>query len=858
VLATCFRVAAVLILAGATVHAQSGSFVPPELTERVAATYPKEALDAGLSGTVVLEFDVDELGGVGNVTVKTPAGHGFDQAAVAAVRKFVFKPARAADGTPVAAHVTYAYKFVLKTVERPIEPARLEEVVRFKGGAYLRGTRTPLAGGKVLAIPDPKVAGRPEVYAGEVGDDGRFAVKLPPGKYKIIVNGPNARRLETKETVGDKDVLTVNYFLEPSQYTRYESTVRAELNRQEISRRVLTTEELVKLPGTLGDALKAIENLPGVARAPFNSGLIVVRGGKPTDSKVFIGGSEVSQLYHFAGLRSVVPSEMIDKIELLSGNFGARYGRAIAGVVDVELREGKRDRWHFAGETNVFDTGLFAEGPVGKGSLMLGVRRSFVDAVLGAVLPSDAGLNFQSAPVYWDYQAVLDYPVGGGKLRAMLTGSDDVLKLVFDKPADGDPAIAQFGTHLYFHKLQLRWTRTLGRWQLLTQLVGGYTGQVGELGSALSYDIGIGQIDGRVEGRYAISKRVRLLIGGDWAWSHVQLNLKVPPPPREGEIPSPLSSLSTLRQNETQDIGLLGLYVELPWTPHRRVTIVPGLRFDYYSPLRLSSFNPRLSMSVQAAKYTVIKMGVGLYSQPPISIDYNPVFGNPRLRPEQALHTQLSIEQGILPGLQAELTGFYKHLYDLSTPTANFEIRDTGIAPERVANVGEGRVYGMELQLRQKVSKWLFGFLSYTLMRSERKDCPTCAYRTFDFDQTHVLILAVHTYLPKGFEIGVRFRYISGLPYTPTHGGYYDSDADVYSPAKLPVNGARLEDFHSLDVRFDKTFLFKRWTLKIYLDVSNVYNHANQEVSQPSYDFTRSAAITGLPIIPSFGIRGEF
>lgn len=848
--ATWLRVAAVLICAGATASAQTSGFIPPELRTRVAAPYPKEALDQGLSGTVVLDFDVDDQGAVGNVTVKTGAGHGFDEAAVAAVKQFVFKPATN-EGTPVPAHVTYAYKFQLKVEARP--KPELDEVVRLKGGAFLRGTRAPLGGGKVVAIGESVPLGA------DVDDQGHFEFKgLPPGKYKIVVNGPGAKRLEVNETIGEKDVLVVNYFLEPSQYTRYESTVRADVNRLEIARQVLTTEELVKMPGTLGDALKAIENLPGVARAPFNSGLIVVRGGKPTDSKVFIGASEVSQLYHFAGLRSVVPSEMIDRIELLSGNFGVRYGRAIAGVVDVELREGKRDRWHFAGETNAFDTGLFVEGPVKKGSLMMGVRRSYIDAVLGVVLPSNSGLQFQSAPVYWDYQAVLDYPVGGGKLRAMLTGSDDVLKLVFDQPADGDPAIAQFGTHLFFHKLQLRFTRNIDKWQLMTQLVGGYAGQNGALGSALNYDIGIGQIDGRIEARYAMSKKVRLLVGADFTWSHVQLNLKVPPPPREGQIPSPISSQSTLRQSETQDIGLIGLYLELPWTPHPRLSIVPGLRFDYYSPLRLPSFNPRLSFSIAAARYTTIKAGVGLYSQAPLSIDYNRVFGNPNLRPEQALHTQLSIEQGVLPGLAAEVTGFYKHLYDLSTPTANFEIRDGRVTPERVANVGAGRVYGLEVQLRQKVSKWLFGFVSYTLMRSERRDCATCEYRTFDFDQTHVLVIALHTYLPKGFEIGARFRYIRGLPYTPTQGGYYDADTDVYSPASLPVNTARLEDFHSLDIRFDKTFLFKRWTLKLYLDLTNVYNHANQEVNQPSYDFTRNAAITGLPIIPSFGIRGEF
>src|SRR5262245_49865224 len=106
-----------------------------------------------------------------------------------------------------------------------------------------------------------------------------------------------------------------------------------------------------------------------------------------------------------------------------------------------------------------------------------------------------------------------------------------------------------------------------------------------------------------------------------------------------------------------------------------------------------------------------------------------------------------------------EVTGFYKQLYDLVAPTEATILRYSQVAAERVATVGEGRIYGGELLLRQSLSKWFFGWVSYTLMRSERKDCANCAWRLFDFDQTHVLILALHAYLPKGFEIGTRFRY---------------------------------------------------------------------------------------------------
>jgi TonB family protein len=834
-------------------------FIPPELVTRVEAPFPPEALRDKLSGTVMLEFDVDENGAVGDLKVKTPAGHGFDEAALEAVRRFVFRPARN-DGRPVSAHVTYAYKFVYREV--PVAPRiRRDEIVRLRGGAYVRGTRAPVVGHVVvvaLAPAAPAPATTPDQYETDLDEHGRFALRgLAPGRYRVVITGQKVKRFEATEQIGDREALTVNYFLQPSQYARYESTVRADVNREEIARQTLTTEELVKMPGTAGDALRAVENLPGVSRPPFNTGLIIVRGGKPTDSKVFLAGSEVPQLYHFGGFTSIVPSALVDHVDLFAGNFGVRYGRAIAGAIDLDLREPRRDRFHGALETNVFDTGVMIEGPLGKGAFALAARRSYIDAILPAVVPADQ-LKFTTAPVYYDYQALLDYPLWGGKFRLSVNGSDDELKLAFSRPSDSDPAISAFGTHMFFHKLALRWTRTIGKLQIWAQNALSYTGQNGQIGSDLNFNVWSIVDDIRVEARYPLARRLKVLVGVDALYANVHLAARIPPPPREGQIPSPFSANERINQNTVLDIGKIGLYAEGVWRASDRLTVTPGLRFDYFSSIDHVAFNPRISARLQVAKYTWLKAGVGLYSQDPQPTDYDKKFGNPNLRPESAIHAAITLEQGLLPGLMLEATAFYKHLYDLATASQNFIMRDGVADAERVSSDGIGRIYGGEIFLRQAVSKYFFGILSYTLQRSERRDCASCPWRLFDFDQTHVLILALHSYLPRGFEVGIRFRYITGYPYTPSYGGYYDADSDVYSPARGPVNTARLDAYHSLDLRVDKTFLFKRWVLKLYLDISNIYNHANPELNQPSYDYTKSQPITGLPILPAFGIRGEF
>jgi len=101
-----------------------------------------------------------------------------------------------------------------------------------------------------------------------------------------------------------------------------------------------------------------------------------------------------------------------------------------------------------------------------------------------------------------------------------------------------------------------------------------------------------------------------------------------------------------------------------------------------------------------------------------------------------------------------------------------------------------------------------------------------------------------HTSLPGTASELAALRCRNGAPKLP-------SSAIVAASTVLP-------GWSISETRIDKTFLFKRWLLKLYLDITNIYNNQNVEVNQPNFDFTRRTALTGLPIIPSFGIRAEF
>ena len=175
--------------------------------------------------------------------------------------------------------------------------------------------------------------------------------------------------VRTSESVLPGQATNVTYYLEKASYNPYDVVVRSTRPRKEVSRTVIKIEEIDKVPGTAGDPLRVIANLPGVARPPGLGGQIIVRGSAPTETLVFVDGVSVPNIYHFGGLRSVIPVGMLDGIEFYPGNFGPEYGRAIGGIVDVIVNRKNADRPKGYADVSLLDTSLYFETPLGQSQL---------------------------------------------------------------------------------------------------------------------------------------------------------------------------------------------------------------------------------------------------------------------------------------------------------------------------------------------------------------------------------------------------------------------------------------------------------------------------------------------------------
>ncbi len=843
----------------------------PKLHHFVEAPAPAELAARGRVD-VLLTIDVDEAGKVAKVEVAKSGGAAFDDAAVAAAKQFQFSPGEY-DGKPVPVRITYAYHFLMKAPPTPTpspqpSPSQSQTengaprppsgpMVPFSGVVLGRGDRVPQ--GNVKIIVDDGT-----IFSAVTDAEGRFAfTAVTVGKHDVHLRSPLITPADEPITLNAGKKLIAKYYVESKAH--YRSTVRGQKAVVETVEQTLDAEEFKRLPGAQGDTLKAIQNLPGVARAPFGGGQLVVWGSAPQDTRVYVDGVYIPTLYHFGGLRSTVNGEVVQSLVFVPGGYGVDHGRGLGGVIEVDTRRPRTDGYHGFVQLDLIDGSFLVEGPITKNlSFSVSARRSWIDAFLPIFTSSD----FQLSPVYYDYQADLTWhATKHDDVDVFIFGSDDVLKVISKTP---DPLVsAALDSHIYYHRGLVRWLHRF--WKNATLTITPSVGYDVPFNIQATFGTNTINVDAeeleyslRAVVRVPLGNMLRLDAGLDYEGARVSVSAVGPVSgmPRSGDnggaISAAVGADSTVGYSNNI-APYVGATLQLF---DKHLTVDPQLRLEVLSatayrgtPSEFSSVNflpePRLALRYQVTKKLALKGSIGVYHQQPDFSAYSRVFGSTKIGPEFGLHYVLGGEFQITPTLHVELTGFYKDLRDLI-------VRGETATEPPLTNEGLGRVYGGELLVRQELWHNFFGWISYTLSRSERKDHPDQAWRLYEFDQTHILTILGSYKLPHGYQVGLRFRYVTGNPYTLVTGGFFDANAGSYSRIYGQPYSARVGSFNQLDVRFDKAWTFNRWKLAIYLDIQNFYNAKNPEAYSYNFNFTQRTSVSGLPFLPVFGIRGDF
>ena len=518
------------------------------------------------------------------------------------------------------------------------------------------------------------------------------------------------------------------------------------------------------------------------------------------------------------------------------------------------LRDPRTDGLHGLFDVNIVDSSFLVEGPITpRWSFAVAAKRSYFDLFIDKLIPKDTA-QLTAAPVYWDYQAMLVYrPSAADRFRAMVYGAYDDLKLILAHPADSDPSVrGGLGQKTAFHRAQVTWQH---------QYSAALEHQLDLSGGPFVFDVNVGpdvklEVPGyegflRWEWRARLASAFRLLGGLDVAYNWFDFSFQGPP---AGEVDGdpgaagPLTGRPSVQLHDTFGLLRPAVYLEAAWQPAQRLSLVPGARVDYLSDVKVWTFDPRLTARYQLTASTILKGGVGLFSQAPSGSESLPVLGNPHLRPARAQHYSLGVEQEAGARLKLTVEGFYKRM--------DHVIVNSAVPGQNLNNDGIGRIYGGEASAKLRPTAKSSGFLSYTLSRSERNDHGD-GWRLFNWDQTPILTVAGAYRVGRGWDLSATFRYVTGNPPTPVVGGVYDARTALYRPVYGATNSARSNAFNRLDLRVEKSWQVRSGSLAAYVDVQNALNRKNEEGRAYNFDYSQAGVVTGLPLLPSVGLRGE-
>lgn len=780
---------------------------PPELVEVPEVTLPDGATPLASDAEVELLLLIGPTGSVLDASVATPVREDVDAAVLAAVPAMRFRPAMRGD-QPISARVRF--RFVVRRTGESA-PATLPTAENPPDSAA--GASDPNAGPTSALGPTPPAP-----------------IEAAPVETEPVEPAPARGVFGARSRVAAR---------EAGASTRV----------------TLTGVELTTVPGTFGEPLRVVATLPGVARSPFGLGFFLVRGASFENTGFFVDGFPVPLLYHLGAGPAVISSRLVEQLDFYPGGYPASYGRFNAGIISLRTAPPPTDRFRLEAEIDVFRASVMSVLPFadGKGSIAAAFRRSYYELILPLVVD-----GFELS--FTDYQLRVDYRVSP-EVRTSLFffGSQDRLDIQQAVGGADTSGTANTGLFYRFHrvigKVELRVAREL-RATFATSV--GYdetrTTQRNPGRSDLFLDAGATVVGQRADLVWSMGGGHRLTLGVDALTWLLGVDAQVPQPPGFGEYPSPGFSPTTTTISAGIPIYGVAPYVEqrLDFGP---LELVGAFRLDAYryGDLRTLRADPRFVARYKPLDRLTLKVATGLFSQQPQPIQLLSGLGNEGLRPSRSWQTSAGFELTLPWELYVESQGFYTQMWSL-TRGGNALVQGDGSAAQRqfFFDDGEGRAYGLELLVRRKVAEGFYGWLSYTLSRSERF-LANGDVVPFLFDQTHVLNFAA-SYQWWRFRFGARFQLATGRPTQEVVGAVYDADDDNYRAIRTGIAG-RLPTFHQLDLRVDYEFPLGPTEASVYVEGLNVYNAVNSEGYRYQYDFARRARLPGVPALATVGLR---
>lgn len=619
-----------------------------------------------------------------------------------------------------------------------------------------------------------------------------------------------------------------------------------------LSLRTIGVTEIKRNPGGNRDISKVVQSLPGVASTSTFRNDLIIRGGAPNENRFFLDDVEVPNINHFAtqgatgGPAGIINVDFIREVDFYSGAFPANRGNALSSVLNFKQKDGRDDRLGSTATLGASDIGISLEGPIGeKTTFIASARRSYLQFLFSVL-----GLPF--LPTYNDFQTKIKYrPNNKNEFYFTGIGAIDNFSLNLDANEtaeqrfilDNIPVNKQWTyTNGFVYKRYRNngyWTFVLSRNMLDN--------------SAIKYlnnnennpdDLILNYQSQEIENKLRIENVTRWAewkFSGGVGYQYVKYNNLT-----FNKIFSP-NGAETVDYQTDFDFHKFALFGQLSRDLlSSSLTASAGFRLDgnnfsdeMSNPVK--QFSPRLSLSYLLSANWKLNFNSGIYYQLPpytaLGYQENGMFVNRQngIGYVRSDHIVGGIEFNTSFKSRITVEGYYKRYsnYPFSVrkqvAIANFGNDFGVVGNEPLTPEGEGKAYGVEFLFQQRLYRGFYGVFAYTLGWSEFNDSGGNLVPT-TWDSRHIITTTLGKKFGKDWEVGIRWRFQSGLPYTP-----FDMNSNLRQSWDRNRGGIRdftqLNTLRSgvsniLDIRVDKKWFFSSWSLNVYADVQNILGSA--------------------------------
>ncbi|MBJ11139.1 MAG: ferric aerobactin receptor [Flavobacteriales bacterium] len=669
------------------------------------------------------------------------------------------------------------------------------------------------------------------------------------------------------------------------------------------SLRTINASEILRSPGGNRDISKVIANLPGVSSSPSFRNDIVIRGGAPNENRFFLDGIEIPNINHFAtqgssgGPVGILNVNFIREVDFYSGAFPSNRGNALSSVMELKQIEGSDEDFSASFMLGSSDAGLTINTPISeKSSLLLSARRSYLQFLFKA-------LQLPFLPTYNDIQLKYTFkPNLKNQINVIGLAAIDnfTLNPEANEGIDDPQKLAQNKYTLNNLPVNEQWNYTLGgTWKhffdnsnLFVVLSRSHLNNTAvkhedyaDLSSPKIIDYESQEIENKSRIEYNFRENnIKFNIG-------VNLEDATYLNSTQRIITSGYSIDTNFVETDLHFIKY-GVFCQLSKTylVDRLVTSV-GFRIDgnsFTENTTNNNFSPRLSLSYKLSGKSSLNANLGRYYQLPaytiLGYGLNNNFYNQDAEYIQCDHAVVGLEYNPSNYSKITLETFYKQYNNYpfsiidSISLANLGGDFGVIGNEDISSISQGRSFGLEFLAQQKLSTSIYGIMSVTYYRSEFEDkygklIPSA------WDNRFIFNLTAGKRFKRNIELGLKFRYSGGAPYTPIDLAT-SSNIAIWNINQRGVlnynelNIERLRNLHGVDLRLDKKWYFNKWSLNAYIDVENLYNYKIQlppevgidpEIGEEIYTAQNSGEYSLYEIInesgtvlPSIGLLIEF